>query len=59
MAELGAGILSVTVVKAKLYNNTEMIGNMSPYCTLTFNNVKLKTKVHSSGGTEPEWGDTF
>jgi len=57
--DLGAGILTVEVKAGKLVRDTEMIGSMSPYITLVFNGKKLKTKVHSGGGKEPEWGDKF
>ena len=57
--ELGAGLLSVTVVEAKLTRNTELMGNMSPYCTLTHKGKKLKTKVMDYAGKTPVWNDEF
>jgi len=53
------GILSVTVDEVKLTRDTEMVGQMSPYCTLTHNKKKLKTKVRSNAGKHAKFGDTF
>lgn len=53
------GILKLTVVDGKLTRDTEMMGKMSPYVTLSFNGKKYKTKVHNSGGKSPVWGDEF
>lgn len=55
----GEGLLTLQIVDGVLTHDTEMIGSMSPYCTLVFNGKKLKTKVHSSGGKAPVWGDKF
>ena len=57
--ELEKGILSLTVVDGKLIRDTEILGRMSPYCTLTFKDVKHRTKVHNYGAKAPKWGDTF
>jgi len=57
--ELGKGLLNVTVVEAKLTRNTEMLGNMSPYVTMTFNGKKLKSKVREHAGTTPVWNEDF
>lgn len=60
MAEEGeVGILSVTVDKVELTRDTEMVGQMSPYCTLTHKKKKLKTKVRSNAGKNAKFGDTF
>ena len=53
------GILSVTVDEVKLTRDTEMVGAMSPYCTLTHKKKKLKTKVRSNAGKHARFGDTF
>ena len=53
------GILSVTVDEVKLTRDTEMVGAMSPYCTLTHKKKKLKTKVRSNAGKHAKFGDTF
>lgn len=55
----GEGILNVEVSEGKLTHDTEMMGKMSPYCTLVFNGKKLKTKIHNYGGKTPKWGDKF
>ena len=57
--ELGEGLLTLKVEEGKLTRDTEMIGSMSPYCTMVFKGHKLKTKVHSYGGKTPVWGDEF
>merc|ERR1711971_1165918 len=57
--DLGKGILTIEVAEGKLTHDTELLGSMSPYCTLVFNGKKLKTKVHKSGGKKPKWGDKF
>lgn len=57
--EVGKGLLTLKVEEAELQRNTEMMGSMSPYCTLVFKNNKLKTKIHNYGGKKPVWGDEF
>jgi Ca2+-dependent lipid-binding protein len=56
---LSKGILNLNVVKAELIRDTELLGSMSPYCTLTHKGSKLKTKVQSSAGKLPVWNDEF
>lgn len=58
MEEQG-GILKLTCVEGKLTRDTELMGKMSPYVTIAFNGKKYKTKVHSSGGKSPVWGNVF
>ena len=58
-AEGQTGILSVNVGELKLTRDTEMVGEMSPYCTLTHKTKKLKTKVRSNCGKEVTFGDEF
>ena len=57
--DLNEGILSLKVVEGKLFRDTEMMGKMSPYCTLVYQGNKLKTKVHSYGGKLPKWEHEF
>ena len=57
--ELGKGLLNVNVVEAKLTRNTEAMGNMSPYITLTFKGKKMKTKVKDYAGKTPAWNEEF
>jgi Ca2+-dependent lipid-binding protein len=57
--DLNEGILSLKVVEGKLYRDTEVMGKMSPYCTLVFKENKMKTKVHDYGGKTPKWDDEF
>ena len=53
------GLLTIEVVGGVLLHNTKMFGSMSLYCTIVYNGKELKTKVHSSGGKTPAWGDKF
>ena len=57
--DLSEGILNITLVEGKLTRDTEFLGSMSPYCTITFNDQKLKTKIHYSGGKTPKWENDF
>jgi len=52
-------MLTIEVREGKLTHDTEIMGKMSPYCTLVFNGKKLKTKIHNYGGKTPKWGDKF
>jgi Ca2+-dependent lipid-binding protein len=56
---ISAGILNLKIVKAELIRDTELLGSMSPYCTLTHKGNKLKTKVQSNAGKLPVFGDEF
>lgn len=51
--------MTITLVEGKLVRNTEYLGEMDPYCTLTFKNQKFKTKVHDNGGKKPVWNESF
>jgi len=53
------GILTITIVEAKLSRETTYLGSMSPYLTLTFNGDKMKTEVSYGGGKTPTFGDEF
>ena len=57
--ELNEGILSMKVEEGKLSRDTEYLGKMSPYATITFKQQKFKTKIHYDGGKKPIWGDEF
>ena len=57
--ELGEGILTIKLREGKLTHDTEFMGKMSPYCTITFKNQKFKTKIHHEGGKKPIWEDEF
>jgi len=57
--ELGEGILTITLKEGKLTHDTEVLGKMSPYCTLVFNGKKLKSKIHDYGGKTPKWNEKF
>ena len=59
MQALQKGLLNITVVEAHITRDTTMIGNMSPYVTLTCGMTKLKSTVKSSAGAKPKWNETF
>lgn len=39
--------------------DTEWLGKMDPYCTITYKNQKFKTKVHENAGKLPKWNQSF
>ena len=53
------GKLHVRVRSAKLTRDTEIFGQMDPYCLLTIGGQKEKTKVHKKGGKKPRWDQEF
>ena len=57
--QLNEGILLLRIKEGKLIRDTEVLGTMDPYCTITFKNNKYKTKVHDKGGKKPIWTDEF
>ena len=57
--ELNEGMLTLRVKEGKLIRDTEMLGSMSPYITITYKGQKYKTKVHDAGGKKPKWKDEF
>ena len=59
MQALNKGVLQMTLVEGNLTRDTEIMGKMSPYVTMTFKGQKYKTHVHSSGGKKPVWNKQF
>jgi Ca2+-dependent lipid-binding protein len=57
--DLSEGILTVRILEGKFTRDTEMFGQMSPYCTLVFQGKKLKTKVIYNGGKTPKFNEEF
>ncbi|KAG8218383.1 hypothetical protein J3R82DRAFT_4005 [Butyriboletus roseoflavus] len=53
------GTLIVVVLKAKNLPNKRHIGKQAPYCLVTLNEEKRRTKVIKRGGQHPEWDDEF
>lgn len=49
--------VEVRVIKANFTNNTELIGKMDPYITVSYGVQKHKTKTIKGGGINPEWKD--
>ncbi|KAF8559010.1 hypothetical protein OG21DRAFT_1503462 [Imleria badia] len=53
------GTLIVVVLKAKNLPNKRHIGKQAPYCLVTLNEEKRRTKVIKRGGQHPEWDEEF
>ncbi|KAH7887908.1 hypothetical protein F5I97DRAFT_1926317 [Phlebopus sp. FC_14] len=53
------GTLIVVVLKAKNLPNKRHIGKQAPYCLITLNEDKRRTKVIKRGGQHPEWDEEF
>ncbi|KAG1715937.1 hypothetical protein ID866_1226 [Astraeus odoratus] len=53
------GTLIVVVLKARNLPNKRHIGKQAPYCLVTHNTEKRRTKVIKRGGQHPEWDDEF
>ncbi|KAF9221855.1 hypothetical protein BS17DRAFT_756428 [Gyrodon lividus] len=53
------GTLIVVVLKAKNLPNKRHIGKQAPYCLVTLNEDKKRTKVIKRGGQHPEWDEEF
>lgn len=51
--------IEVEIVAATLTHNTELFGNMSPYCTILYENEVKTTKVASRAGKNPVWNEAF
>lgn len=47
----------VRPLSAKLFRDTEWIGEMDPFCLVSIGEKKIKTTVHSNGGRFPAWYD--
>jgi len=54
-----AGILTLKPLSAKLLRVSEMLGKMTPYCTLSHNGKRYKTNCDSNEDKEPVWSDEF
>ncbi|KAI9574954.1 hypothetical protein HD554DRAFT_134913 [Boletus coccyginus] len=53
------GTLIAVVLKAKNLPNKRHIGKQAPYCLVTLNEEKRRTKVIKRGGQHPEWDEEF
>ncbi|KAG9317208.1 hypothetical protein JVU11DRAFT_1401 [Chiua virens] len=53
------GTLIVVILKAKNLPNKRHIGKQAPYCLVTLNEEKRRTKVIKRGGQHPEWDEEF
>lgn len=53
------GTLIVVVLKAKNLPNKRHIGKQAPYCAITHNDHKRRTRVIKRGGQHPEWDEEF
>ncbi|XP_044486020.1 16 kDa phloem protein 2 isoform X2 [Mangifera indica] len=53
------GTLEVLLVGAKGLEDTDFLGNMDPYVTLTCRTQERKSSVASGQGTQPKWNENF
>ncbi|KAI0079662.1 hypothetical protein K474DRAFT_1769996 [Panus rudis PR-1116 ss-1] len=51
------GTLIVVILKARNLPNKRHIGKQDPYCTVSFNGEKRRTKAIRRGGQHPEWDE--
>ncbi|KAF9535084.1 hypothetical protein CPB83DRAFT_879304 [Crepidotus variabilis] len=51
------GTLIVVVLRANHLPNKRHIGKQDPYCSLTLNGEKRRTKADKRGGQHPEWDE--
>jgi len=56
---LNKKLIEVEVVAATLTHNTELSGNISPYCTVIYENEIKSTKVATQDGKNPVWNEVF
>ena len=59
-----SGKLHITIVGAELTRDTEVLGKMDPFCTITWETAngtkdKIKTNVHTDAGKNPVWFHKF
>ncbi|KAK7695702.1 hypothetical protein QCA50_000338 [Cerrena zonata] len=51
------GTLIVVILKARNLPNKRHIGKQDPYCTVSLNGEKRRTKAIKRGGQHPEWDE--
>jgi Ca2+-dependent lipid-binding protein len=49
------GILRIEILQGSIFKNTEVWGKMDPYVVLKYQKIKLRTRVHGDGGSNPVW----
>jgi len=53
------GTLTIRPLSAKLTRDTEIFGQMDPYCKITFGKQKVQGSVCKNGGKYPHWEDAL
>ena len=53
------GTLLLKVIQAKLTRNTETVGKMDPYCTVTLKDQKFQTNFVKNAVLTPQWNEEF
>ncbi len=53
------GVLTVKVMRGMELKSAAFMGKCDPFCRLTLGTQQVFTKVHSNGGKNPLWGDSF
>ena len=51
--------IKVLIIEAKLNRNVESFSKMDPFCVLTHDKVKYKTKYIDEAGMEVRWDEEF
>jgi Ca2+-dependent lipid-binding protein len=49
----------VKIIKANLFRNTELFGQMDPFIVVEHNKKKYKTPIIDKGGMTPVWNHSF
>ncbi|TNV81761.1 hypothetical protein FGO68_gene14942 [Halteria grandinella] len=52
-------IISLTIVRGRLFRDTEIFGQMDPFIRIIHKGNRYQTKVHDEAGKNPEWNETF
>ncbi|KAG1681358.1 hypothetical protein FOA52_007406 [Chlamydomonas sp. UWO 241] len=53
------GVLEVTLRQARGIKDVDKLGKQDPYAILTHGKQEFKSKVHTDGGKNPVWNQTF
>ena len=51
------GRLTVHVKEASLMRDTELFGDMDPYCKILCGGTEVSTQVQLSAGKKPKWNE--
>jgi Ca2+-dependent lipid-binding protein len=54
-----SGHLHLKLIRADLFINTEIFGEMDPFIIVKYGKKKFKTTVHRGAGSNPQWHQEF